>query len=131
MRFFSALCSNKGGGIWFRILLISCTFVMIGGLMFILLRNQQKTQQSAHREALKIAEVGLQKALEQYHADSAHFTEIPKTSYDEGWYMVSVKKDRNTDTLFISFESEGHVGKVSQKKTYVLRLPAASDSSHL
>ncbi len=113
------------GGMLIRTIIVIISLFIVGGAIYIVLINFGTDQQINHRKALAISEYGLMEALQKVQSDPSATEGIPKTSYDKGWYAVSLHRYVQNDTVFLTVSSEGHAGPVTERRECILRLEAS------
>jgi hypothetical protein len=103
---------GERGGIAARVLLAVVTLIVVGVFIKVFLDKKEEGQKYHYENALRIAEYGLGQALMQLGQNPSWRAGLPRTSYNEGWYRVSLTTRTNRDTLFLTAESEGSSGPV-------------------
>jgi len=121
--------NNQWGGIGIRILIVFISLIVIGGAIVIILTNNQAKQQIYYRKVNLISEYGLMIALQKLHQYPSWYGNINKTMYEDGWYRVKMKKQKNADTLFLVLSSEGHFKSASDTKQCILSLSIINGDS--
>jgi hypothetical protein len=112
---------SSRGGVAVRVLVVVFTLTILGGAIYLLLRQVDQKQQVDQRNALAISEYGLMAALQQLHENPSKTADIPKTPYNEGWYSVTMRTHSLGDTLFLTLSSRGKSGTVTERREYTLR----------
>lgn len=120
---------NSSGGVRLRAVIVLITLCIVGATIYQLLHSFGQKQQVDHRKALAISEYGLMVALQQASTGSTLPAAIPKTDYDDGWYLVTTEKQLNNGVSFCTVTSQGHFGSVTERRTCVLRLEVSGDDS--
>ena len=120
------------GGIWLRSCLILITLVIVGVLIFTLIRTLPKAQQENHRRAVAISEYGIQLAMQELWKSPSWTEGIERTAYDEqgkGWYEVNVQRKTNNDAELLVVRSRARMGSSESVKEWVLSLEVVDGDS--
>jgi hypothetical protein len=120
---------NQFGGAALQIIMALITLIIIAGAIFFLLSKDREKQQVYHRKVIAISEYGLQDALQKLHDNPSWSGTSEKSSYDDGWYKIGVRRTMNADTLLLTIVSEGHFKSVSDSKTCILGLHVVNGDS--
>jgi hypothetical protein len=117
------------GGVALRMILILLNVVLITGAVAVFLNFQQKNQERNSRKALEISEYGLLRVMERLGEKPSLNSGFPKTPYDGGWYSARLIPGIKGDTLLMSVEVIGHIGFISRKQQYRLKLSVVNGDS--
>lgn len=129
------VCTGSQGNISVRIILLVLTLGIVAAGVVSLLEVKKKNRHVHHRKAIELSDYGIQYFMEtqseMIQKNPRQLSNIEKTTYRGGWYMVdvSVKNEENACTLLIV--SEGHSGTetvTQQKEFYFKQKVSGSDT---
>jgi hypothetical protein len=122
---------GERGGIMARVLLAVFTLIIVGVFIKVFLDKKEEGHKYHYENALRIAEYGLGQALMQLGQNPSWRTGLPRTSYNEGWYRVSLSTRTARDTLFLAVESEGCSGPVvrTTSRSFVRTISPRGDTT--
>jgi hypothetical protein len=112
----STIRNLQFGGVALRLVLALGTLLLVGLLIAVVLRNFGPRQEEAHRKAARIAEYGLQIALDSLQATPSWTAGLGRTSYDGGTYTVTLNKFTKGDTVLLQIQAEGKMGAASDRR---------------
>jgi hypothetical protein len=95
---------------------MAATALVIALLVSAALQKFPVRQQEYHRKAERIAEYGLQTALQNLRDDSSA-PGIGRTDCDGGWYIVRSVRTVRRDTDCVEFTAEGHLASVVEGRS--------------
>ncbi len=108
-------------------LLVVMTGAVIAIRLSATLRTYHAQQQEFHRKAERIAEFGLQNALEKMTDSGAGASDC--TTCDGGWVIVRLCRTKRPDTLGTTLVSEGHLGSaVESRMCRLVKAPGRAGS---
>jgi hypothetical protein len=108
-------------------LLILLTGVVIVVQLSAALRAYHSQQQESHRKAERIAEFGLQNALQKMIDSGAGACDC--TACDGGWVIAKSLRTKYPDSMGTTLVSEGHMGSVVEgRMCRLVKVPARAGS---
>lgn len=120
---------NATGGIGLRIVLIVVSMALLGAVLGVVIHHSRYKHEECYRKAERIAEYGLQTALEKLQEEPAWSAGFQKTACEGGWYSVTMAcRMGQRDSVLLAITSQGCFASASSIKSCLLvHLPGNPD----